>query len=75
MISIYKSLSFIAGLPAYTPFFVISLVTTDPAPITQPEQIFTGKIVELLRIVTESSIIVLFQSCLLPFDGMGNPPA
>ena len=47
----------------------MSLVTTEPAPITHPEQILTGKIVALLPIVTESSMIVCFQSFLLPFAG------
>ena len=46
-----------AGLPAYVPFIFMSLVTTLPAPITVPEQIFTGKIVELDPI-TLSSIVV-----------------
>ena len=36
----------------------MSLVTTLPAPITVPEQIFTGKIVELDPIITLSSIVV-----------------
>ena len=43
-------LIFFAGFPAYVPGLSIFLVTVDPAPITTLEQIFTGKIVELLPI-------------------------
>ena len=38
---------------------MISLVTTDPAPITQPEIIFTGRIVELEPIKSLFPIDVL----------------
>ena len=47
-----------AGLPAYTPLILQLRVTTLPAPITQPDIIFTGKIVELLPIKTLSPITV-----------------
>ncbi len=46
------SLINLAGLPAYIPGFVISLVTTEPAPITTRPQIFTGSTVALLPIET-----------------------
>ena len=41
------------------PGTVISFVTTAPAPITAPEQIWTGRIVAFEPIVTLSSIMVL----------------
>ena len=37
------------------PLTLISLTTTDPAPMTVPEQIFIGKIVEFEPIETLSS--------------------
>ena len=47
----------------------MSLVTTDPAPITTFEQMVTGKIVEFDPILTFSLISVFFHNCLLPFAG------
>ena len=58
-----------AGFPANMPGLLMSLVTTDPAPITTLSQILTGKIVALLPMETLLPITVCFHKELLPPAG------
>src|SRR5437870_2067733 len=58
-----------AGLPAKVPDVVMSLVTTDPAPITTSSVIRTGMIVALDPIETRLPITVSRHNPLLPRAG------
>src|SRR4051794_9067310 len=58
-----------AGLPAYTPATVISLVTTAPAPITTSSTICTGRMVAFEPMDTRLPILVSHHNSLRPRAG------
>jgi hypothetical protein len=58
-----------AGFPAWIPGSSILRITTEPAPITVPPQMFTGKIVALDPMLTRSPILVDRHKSLRPCAG------
>jgi hypothetical protein len=56
-----------AGLPAYTPGTVMSLVTTAPAPTTTPSQIDTGSTVAFVPTLTRCPMrVARYRSTVAP---------